>query len=63
MKINCLISKTFCKKLAMLLLLAVSAFGAFATLGDGNIRKGKSNKSLLSVKTPVKPGFFFAIRL
>lgn len=42
----------------MLLLLAASAFGAFATLGDGNTRKGKSNKALLSIKTPAKPGMF-----
>jgi hypothetical protein len=59
MKINYLISKTFCKKLAMLLLLAASAFGAFATLGDGNTRKGKTTtKTLLSIKAPAKPGFF-----
>ena len=41
-----------------MLVLAVTAFGAFATLGDGNVKKSKSNKSLLSVKTSVKPGFF-----
>jgi hypothetical protein len=58
MKINCLISKTFCKKIAMMLLLAASAVGAFATLGDGNAKKGKSTKTLLSIKSPVKPGLF-----
>lgn len=58
MKINYLISKTFCKKLALLLFLAVFACGAFATLGDGNTKKGKSARPLLSVKTSVKPGFF-----
>jgi len=41
-----------------MLMLAVTAFGAFATLGDGNVKKNKSNKPLLSVKTSVKPGFF-----
>lgn len=58
MKTNYHILKTSCKKLAILLVLAVTAFGAFATLGDGNVKKSKSNKSLLSVKTSLKPGFF-----
>lgn len=42
----------------MLGLLAVSAMGAFATLGDGKTNKKKSTNSLLSVKTSGKPGFF-----
>ncbi len=58
MKTSYHILKTSCKKLAILSLLAISAFGAFATLGDGNVKKNKSSKSLLSVKTAVKPGFF-----
>jgi hypothetical protein len=58
MKINYLISKS-CKGAAILLLIAVSAFGAFATLGDGKSKKGKSNNhSLLSIKVPTKPGLF-----
>jgi hypothetical protein len=44
------------KKLSVLLLLAVSAIGAFATLGDGK-SKELPKKSLLSNKT-VKPGSF-----
>src|SRR5215203_1301718 len=58
MKINYLISKCT-RTLPILLLLAVSAVGAFATLGDGNSKKSKvSKKALLSIKTPVRPGFF-----
>ena len=41
-----------------MVILAITAFGAFATLGDGSVKKSKSTKSLLSVKTSVKPGFF-----
>ncbi len=58
MKINYLISKSY-KSAAVMLLLAVSAFGAFATLGDGKSKKGKSgSQSLLSIKVPTKPGLF-----
>ena len=39
-------------------MLAVTEFGASATLGDGNVKKSKFNISLLSVKTSVRPGFF-----
>ena len=45
------------KKLSVLLLLAVSAIGAFATLGDGKVKRELPKKSLLSNKT-VKPGSF-----
>ena len=58
MKINFLISKTNCKKFALLVALAVIACGAFATLGDGKSKNGKSSRPLLSVKTPVTPGMF-----
>jgi hypothetical protein len=58
MKINFLISKTNCKKLAMMAGLAAITFGAFATLGDGKSKNGKSSRPLLSVKTPVTPGMF-----
>ena len=45
------------KKLsALLLLLAVFTIGAFATLGDGKIKKGGSKTSLLSNKS-YAPGF------
>jgi len=58
MKINFLISKTNCKKLALLFCLAGLACGAFATLGDGKSKNGKSSRPLLSVKTPLAPGMF-----
>ncbi len=45
------------KKMSVLLLLAVSAIGAFATLGDGKTKSDLPKKSLLSNKT-VKPGSF-----
>jgi hypothetical protein len=48
-----------CRKSAMVLLLAVMALGAFATLGDGkakNTNPGK--KSLLSTKSTLAPGSF-----
>lgn len=58
MKINFLISKTNCKKLALLAGLAAITCGAFATLGDGKSKSGKSSRPLLSVKTPLAPGTF-----
>ena len=58
MKINFLISKTNCKKLALLATLAAITCGAFATLGDGKSKNGKSSRPLLSVKTPLTPGLF-----
>jgi hypothetical protein len=41
-----------------MLMLAITAFGAFATLGDGSVKKNKSSRPLLSVKKSVKPGLF-----
>jgi len=41
-----------------MLVLAGTAFGAFATLGDGSVKKAKSSRPLLSVKKSVKPGLF-----
>ena len=38
------------KKLAVTLLLAASAFGAFATLGDGRVKTGGNHSSLLTDK-------------
>ena len=42
----------------MLVALAVIACGAFATLGDGKSKNAKSNRPLLSVKSPLTPGMF-----
>jgi hypothetical protein len=58
MKINFLISKTICKKLAILVTFAAITCGAFATLGDGKSKNGKSSRPLLSVKKTVNPGLF-----
>ena len=53
-----IICKAIGRKLSILLLLAVSAAGAFATLGDGRKKSGSSNNSLLSYKPTAKPGSF-----
>jgi len=45
------------KKLAVILLLAVSAIASFATLGDGNKKSTLPKKSLLSSKN-IKQGVF-----
>lgn len=45
------------RKLSVFILLAISAIGAFATLGDGKRKKDLPKKALLSSKTS-KPGFF-----
>ena len=45
------------RKLAVLILLCVSAAGAFATLGDGKKSEGPRN-SLLSTKLTTNPGSF-----
>ncbi len=45
------------RKLAIFLLIAVSAIASFATLGDGKKKSGLSKSSLLSSKS-FKPGFF-----
>jgi hypothetical protein len=45
------------RKLAVILLIAVSAAGAYATLGDGKLKSGKKS-SLLSNKTLTKVGTF-----
>ena len=46
------------RKLAVMLLLAVSAVASFATLGDGKKKGGSSKASLLSYKPTTKPGSF-----
>ena len=46
------------KKLTVLALLAVTAVAAFATLGDGKVKRNNSTKSLLSNKTVLTPGTF-----
>ena len=59
MKVNSSILKMLCRKSAMVLLLAVTAVGAFATLGDGKARNtNPGKKSLLSIKTSRKSGSF-----
>jgi hypothetical protein len=47
------------RKLSVIVLLAVSAAGTFAALGDGR-KKSSSNapKSLMSARTAAKPGYF-----
>lgn len=44
------------KKLAVVVLITLSAAGAFATLGDGKTKTSKSKSSLLSDKTVVSKG-------
>ena len=46
------------RKLAVILLIVVSAAGAFATLGDGKSKSGMPKSSLLSNKVLLKPGSF-----
>lgn len=58
MKTNLFILKATGKKLTVLLLLAGITVGAFATLGEGNLRKDKSRKSLLTNKRQAIPGMF-----
>jgi hypothetical protein len=50
--------KIACRKAAVILLLAISAVTAFATLGDGKSRTIKAKKSLLSDRTNVLNGNF-----
>jgi hypothetical protein len=53
-----IVLKLLKRKLAIVVLLAVSAAGAFATLGDGKSKSSHSNKSLLSNRTVLTPGTF-----
>jgi len=46
------------RKMAVVILLAVSAVSAYATLGDGKSKSANSRSSLLSGKTLGKPGSF-----
>ncbi len=46
------------RKAVVLVLIAVSAAGAFATLGDGKSKSTLPRTSLLSSKTALKPGSF-----
>lgn len=50
--------KSGVKKLGIILLLAFSAMGAFATLGDGNKKSDKPKTAILSGRTTAKPGSF-----
>ena len=46
------------RKLAVILLLVVSAAGAYATLGDGKSKSTTHKSPLLSNRTSLKPGLF-----
>jgi hypothetical protein len=50
--------KVVCRKLAVILLLAVSAATAFATLGDGKLKSDRSKRPLLSDKNMAVSGNF-----
>ena len=52
-----LLWKIVSRKLAVILLIAVSAITAFATLGDGRMRASSAPRSLLSARTTVQSGF------
>jgi hypothetical protein len=52
------IRRILSRKLAIILLLFVSAAGAFATLGDGKSKSGLPKSSLLSNKTSLRQGSF-----
>jgi len=58
LKTNSNILRTAIRKLSLSLLLAASAAVAFATLGDGKVKKEAPRKSLLSGKVSLKPGAF-----
>ena len=59
MKTNYFISASSFRKIAIASLLAATTIGAFATLGTGRDKKGKTGKSsLLSIKTYQNPGSF-----
>src|SRR5829696_8693190 len=53
-----IVLKMIGRKLSVVLLLAISAAGAFATLGDGKKKSSSSKNSLLSYKPASKPGSF-----
>src|SRR5450432_1264919 len=53
-----IVHKVSSRKLAALLLLALSCAGAFATLGDGKRKSNSSKNLLLSDRTTARPGFF-----
>jgi hypothetical protein len=46
------------RKLAVMLLVAISAIGAYAALGDGRAKPGNPRKSLLSDRPVSSPGTF-----
>jgi hypothetical protein len=47
-----------CKPVTVVVLLAISAVAAFATLGDGKLKSDKTKALLLSDKSPVARGSF-----
>jgi hypothetical protein len=59
LKTNYFISASSFRKIAIASLLAATTIGAFATLGTGRDKKGKTGKSsLLSIRTYQNPGSF-----
>jgi len=50
--------KVLHKPVTVILLLTISTVGAFATLGDGKIKSGKTRSSLLSDKSTYTKGTF-----
>jgi hypothetical protein len=46
------------RKLGIMILILISAAGAFATLGDGKSKPSATKKSFLSNRTSFKPGSF-----
>ena len=52
------IQRIVSRKLAVILLLVVSAAGAYATLGDGKSKSGLHKSSLLSNRSLLKQGSF-----
>jgi hypothetical protein len=53
-----IIWKTLRKHVTVVLLLTISAVGAFAALGDGKIKSDKPSASLLTKKSTLAKGFF-----
>jgi hypothetical protein len=58
MRTNSSIFKMLGRKVVMVVLLAITTIGAFATLGDGKTKNTNPGKKLLSIKTSYRPGSF-----
>jgi hypothetical protein len=57
-KTNSFILATAIRKLVIVFIMGTVTICAFATLGEGNFRKEKSKKPLLSAKSQATPGIF-----